>query len=424
MNKNLAKTRKEIFKEKKKVLFIGNCQTCISQFLLSVPSFENNYQIRLIEVYKPNLLSQEDKININDFDIIITQPILDTFEKFPEYQTKNIIQKLESPHVKFVMFPVCYFDFNFPFLESKDGNYIETNIEKIYKSNLSQFAYYDMVNDINLLDYAIMTYRLNKSFTTLKDREEDANNTFRNMCKRKNILDFNFIYVSDFIKENFRKNLFYTFNHPTKLLLSYISYKILICLGIFNHTNSENIYDYLVFPKKLDPLNAFTPPLYKCFQSFFEINMDEYNKNLSYKGARPCNITKFFRYYICGNIGNHINLKKNKKYENYHLPNKNILYNMMNSNIKKCVAPKKKNNPSSGKSTFIKMTSNIDMNSSSGTSSFYTTQLSDSNNQTPSTQNVDENESPILNNKKSFNTTKKKVLPGKLVKQKSCNSNF
>lgn len=97
---------------------------------------------------------------------------------------------------------------------------------------------------------------------------------------------------------------------------------------------------------------------------------------------------------------------------------------MMNSNIKKCVAPKKKNNPSSGKSTFIKMTSNIDMNSSSGTSSFYATQLSDSNNQTPSTQNIDENASPILNNKKSFNTTKKKVLPGKLVKQKSCNSNF
>lgn len=414
--------KKDSLQEKKKILFIGNCQTCISQFLQTVPSFQTNYDIQLVEVYKP-IPTTHENININNFDVVVTQPILDSFDKYPQYQTKNIIHTIERTDIKFIMFPVCYYDFNFPFLESENGMYVEKNIEKIYNSGLSQFAYFDMVNDPTLLDYSIITYRLNKSNTTLEDRETYAYESFKRMCENKGIIDFHFIFVSDFIRENFRKNLFYTFNHPNKLLLSFLAYKILVCLNLFDPTYSNTVSDYLVFPKKLDPLNAFICPIYKCFQPFFEINIDEYNKNLSYKGAKPCNVTKFFRYYVSGHIGNS-NLKKIKKTENNHLLNKNILYNMMNSTIKKCVTPKKKTTSTiSGKSTLLKMTSNIDMNSSSGFSHVgqnqekpprisgeITTDEADGTNGIP--------------NKKNFNANKKKLLPGKLLKQKNCNSNF
>lgn len=398
--------------DKKKILLIGNCQTCVAQFLQTIPAFQAQYTLELVEVFKPNPTSKT--ININDFDIIITQPILDTFENFPEFQTKNVISQIHPDNkIKIIMFPVCYFDFNFPFLESENGAYKETSIEKIYSSNLSQYSYYEMVCDTKLLDYSIMIYRLNKSFTALENREEDAKHKFRSLLNEK--CDFHFIKVSEFIRENFRQNLFYTFNHPNKLLLSFIAYKILVCLGLFKEVSCNlNYLNYLVFPKSLDPLNSYVCPIYKCFQPFFEINLDEYNKNLCFKGARPCNITKFFRYYLAGSMG----VKKIKKSENYHLPNKNISYNMMNVNctIKKCVAPKKKNNLTTcGKSTLVKMSSNIEVNPSPTKS----IQL----NESLGTLNVNESSANASLTRKNFTNSRKK-LPGKLVKQKSCNSNF
>lgn len=436
--KNTVKTIDET-NGKKKILLIGNCQTCVAQFLQTIPEFQSQYVIELVEVFKANPTTSP--ININNFDIIITQPILETFENFPEFQTKNIISQISNHKTKLIMFPVCYFDFNFPFLESEKGAYKETSIEKIYNSNLSQYSYYDMVCDTKLLDYSIMIYRLNKSFTSLENREIEANHKFKtqymtqcniacdsksefqlenhfdspfDFSNNKNNQTFYFIKVSEFIRENFRHNLFYTFNHPNKILLSFIAYKILVCLGIFKDVSSFNYLDYLIFPKTLDPLNSFVCPIYKCFQPFFEINIDEYNKNLCFKGARPCNITKFFRYYLAGSMG----VKKIKKSESYHLPNKNISYNMMNVNctIKKCVAPKKKNNLTTGKSTLVKMSSNIDVNASPAKSIQPNESLGTLAESTDSTTNA-------TYTKKNFTTSRKK-LPGKLVKQKSCNSNF
>lgn len=97
---------------------------------------------------------------------------------------------------------------------------------------------------------------------------------------------------------------------------------------------------------------------------------------------------------------------------------------MMNSTIKKCVTPKKKTTSTiSGKSTLLKMTSNIDMNSSSGFS-----HVGQNQEKSPrisgESREMTTDDPDVIPNKKNFTANKKKLLPGKLLKQKNCNSNF
>ena len=72
------------------------------------------------------------------------------------------------------------------------------------------------------------------------------------------------INVSNYIRENYKKQLlFYTFNHPTKILLQKM------CELILEKLNLENTINY-----ELDPFDWYKGIIYKCIQKhvYFDIN--------------------------------------------------------------------------------------------------------------------------------------------------------
>lgn len=251
----------------KKCIFYGNCQAvALSEILTS--SLKNTYNI--IPVKPVHKLTQVDIQNLYDclplIDLLIIQPISDKYKNNYLLSTSSILKHINK-ECKIIMIPVCYFNFYYPFvtyLKTKiedyceyyhDANLIELYRENKYNKSEIILKFYEMVNNENLLFKEDPLTVADKSLIELKRREGEIINLYNKDT----------IKITEFIKDNYKQNLlFYTRNHPTKILFNFIANNICTMLNI---TFIDNY---------IDPLKNKHPPLYKAIQKYVEFDVSTY----------------------------------------------------------------------------------------------------------------------------------------------------
>lgn len=236
---------------KKQCMFLGSCQMVfIQNQLRNFDPFSKKFDIINLpfQIYNAN----DDNINyiynkLDDVDILFLQPVSDLYKSQNQIKyeigalsNKTIISKLKKK-TKIIFIPVMYFDGYFPaiirpgwFKESHLHN-VDINLVKIYYNNkyVKKNDNYKMtiINDYFDLIYGNMysedyiINKVNESINRLKKREEEI--VEKNFCKNS-IHDLSVINVSDFIFNNFKKNiLFITINHPSYYLYIFILNQII-----------------------------------------------------------------------------------------------------------------------------------------------------------------------------------------------------
>jgi len=263
----------------KKMAIIGNCQAeALSNFLFSNNIFNKIYEY--IQV-KPIYLMNENELNyfytytLLELDLIIIQPINDDFNGNIKYSTKSILNNIKQDCIS-ILFPSLYFDFYHPYLCYLNGvrckihepidyhdkiliklylAYKESSNEEIIEKYMSIFNNEIFINNSMIYD------NLTLSLLNIDERENNFKDYIVNNTKC--------IYCYDFIKNNYQENLlFYSVNHPSKYLLSYLSDEILKYLNI----PSEE------YPNNLDPFNNLIIPIYNYLKYVLKFDITQYNK--------------------------------------------------------------------------------------------------------------------------------------------------
>ncbi len=289
----------------KKMAIIGNCQAQgLSHFLFSNNNFNKIYEY--IDV-KPIYLMTEDELNyfytytILELDLIIIQPISENFNENIKYSTKTILNNIRSDCIS-ILFPSLYFNFYHPYLcylndeNGKVGtpiDYHDKTLIKLYLAykNFSNEEiidkYIKILNNIIFISNNMINDNLKLALQNIEERENNFKNYIVNNTKC--------IFCYDFIKNNYQENLlFYSVNHPSKYLLSYVSNEILKYLNIQPEIYNENI----------DPFNNLIMPIYNCLKYTLKFDITQYNNLI--------NDNELYNKYIevYRNISDHI-LSKN-----------------------------------------------------------------------------------------------------------------
>jgi len=249
------------------VLFYGNCQICALQMILNLNI--NEYNIIVIECYNTNITKIELDNVLKNIDIVIMQTTVDNYRN-KEYLSSNYLINNSNNTCKIIFFDNCYF--NFYYFDttihpkfSKDEN--KENNDFLWEPSLNHYSSFLQCynnDNSNSKDFYIKNY-INNYF--LKDENElnkIAEDGINELVKRKNnmlnyknlfpIKNIDCISIAEFIRENYKKQLlFYTYNHPCKIVLQFIANEIL------NILNIPNTIDY-----NIDPLNYEKCILYKC----------------------------------------------------------------------------------------------------------------------------------------------------------------
>ena len=262
----------------KKMAIIGNCQAnALSKFLFSNNIFNKMYEY--IEL-KPIYLMNENELNyfytytLLELDLIIIQPINDDFNGNIKYSTKTILNNTKQDCIS-ILIPSLYFDFYHPYLCYLNGvsckihepidyhdkiliklylSYKESSNEEIIEKYMSIFNNEIFINNLMINDNLTVALKI------IEERE----NNFKNYIVNNTTC----IYCYDFIKNNYQNNLlFYSVNHPSKYLLSFLSNEILKYLNI----------DLEKYQNNLDPFNNLIIPIYNCLKYVLKFNISEYN---------------------------------------------------------------------------------------------------------------------------------------------------
>ena len=144
-----------------------------------------------------------------------------------------------------------------------------------YKNNRNYNDYIvEIVNNKLLKNKSELDEIANDSIKYLSEKDNEIINKYFNfgLCDdnyNKTYQELHYIPIVNYIKDNYRnKLLFYSMNHPTKILLQYVAENIIKILNIKNTMN----YD-------IDPLNNPRCILYSCIQNGvnFDISNDRNN---------------------------------------------------------------------------------------------------------------------------------------------------
>lgn len=409
---------------KSNILFLGNCQMSIYLYLNQMDFIKKYFQLEQYLIFKLNEQEMMDILNnIHKYKYIVTQSISTNFRDNPIYSTNHLLSLVNRKFTKIIMFPSCYFDFSYPYTTSKNKIYIEGLIDELFTDSPTENNLIDKfirkLNDPNYISIEEMALRFKDSMEKIIDREKEAVHLF---CPD------HFVKISDFIVKHKRECLFYTFNHPSKILLSFIALEIAKFIFLKENNNNNNkggtnnnsghlkdasklleckdfIESNFSFSKYLDPLDKYKSPILQCFQPFFDYDLKLFNQNLSYKGQK-CNATTFF-YLYC-------HLFPPKKNKSIFLSNKNIC-SYMDSKIYQCNNLKKTTTKKSAP-VFIKCVTTSTMNSNSNQNSNIKPILTSVSSTTSPNRTV-EIGTPTTNIHASVVHKKKKQLPKTLVKQ-------
>jgi hypothetical protein len=276
------------------ILFYGTCQ---SKGIKDVLNLSENYYIQYhIQCYSTNI-SKEDFNNIlNICDIIITQPIPDNYRDKDYLSTTYIINNCKKD-CKVLIYQRQYFNFyyyNTIYYKFKDdvlhipNDYHYGHMIEYYKKNKNVDDFMnEIVFNMNLKSKDDLESIANESIQYLVERDKDIVNKYikntMNLSKHSedkellsvaNAIDntskSNILYVSvvQYIKDNYKnKLLFYSMNHPTKVLLQYVAQEIVTKLNLKNSINYQ-----------IDPLNEPKCIIYSCIQNALNFNI--FNENV------------------------------------------------------------------------------------------------------------------------------------------------
>ena len=263
---------------KQNCLFFGNCQMFVIKEILKTCNFNNEYNLN---VFSSHLQQNEESLNklygeLQHYSLIIIQPHYTN----EEYTLNSIISKTNDK-CKVIILPSSYFNGYYPNLtyaldehrqivrkpsdyhdkliidlykEYKHGNITEKEIKEIFTKHFE---------DINYISKEKLEESIEEGIVELQKREDKYINE-----KYKMNRDYSFIRISTFIKNNYKKKLlFYSMNHPSIHLFTYICNEILSILDM----------DYCVNKfSKLDLLDNVRVPLYKCIKNVVNFDVDKH----------------------------------------------------------------------------------------------------------------------------------------------------
>lgn len=273
----------------KKCLVYGNCQSMALKGLLKQnPQFNKHYEI--VECPSVHLLTQDDLPNqeliLSDVDLLIHQPVSDNYKGLYQLSTNYLKSKLK-PKAKVISFPVAYFTGYNPemvYLKTKNGQriaqpftYHDTNIMKFYLLGKSVNETIELIqsNDFYQSSYA----------------HQNLENTLFNLEQRERDLD---IKLSSFIRESYKVDkLFYTFNHPTSIILNYLANSIFQALEL---DKNKVFFDIL---EKSDILANSSFPIYPSLYSALELQFPTSNSYVFERKTYPMEsvVDSYFKIY-------------------------------------------------------------------------------------------------------------------------------
>jgi hypothetical protein len=241
----------------KKFTTYGNCQArAVATTLLLSGKFRKIYSyVEVKPVHELNeneIKSYHEKLPLIDLFIFI--PVSPKYYKGDLYSTDSLIKKLKDDCVK-ISFPCCYFSAYNPeikyLLLSPKPELNDSKLFEFYKKESNReleidafiekyLGEYFMNEDLYEKDYLVDI--VSKNINELKKRENDI----------KKMSDIELVSISEYIDTNFRKiRLFNTYNHPSFVLVNYISNKILQILSIDEEI--KNNIDFLLWKTYIYP---------------------------------------------------------------------------------------------------------------------------------------------------------------------------
>ena len=253
------------------VLFYGTCQSKAIKEIINLSDAE--YMQHHIQCYSTNISKNEFNNILSICDIIITQPVPNNYRNVDYFSTNYIINNCKKnckiiiyqrQYLNFYYYDTIYYDYKNDVLhEPNDYHYGE--MIKYYKEKKSIDTYLNnIVYNTNLKTKEELENIANKSIEYLFNKDNDIKNEYIN--NRENII---YVSVTQYIKDNYKnKLLFYSMNHPTNILLQYISEEIIKSLNIKNTMNYN-----------IDPLNEPKCIIYNCIQN--AVNFDISKANIS-----------------------------------------------------------------------------------------------------------------------------------------------
>jgi len=273
------------------ILFYGNCQLTPLQKTLNLDN--TKYIQTVIECFDTEISESDFDNIIKKSDIIIMQLTDDNYRNKRYLSTTHIIYHSKE-NCKIILLNNFYF--NFYYIDTKTVNikgekypYHHLHLYECYK-NGNSIDYYiqNFVNNSKLKSKYELECLANNSLTELDIRYESML-LHKKYSPHKNIFC---IPVTQYIRDNYKENLlFYTINHPSKILFHYICEKIVDILNI------DNTIDY-----EIDVLNHTRCILYKCIQKIVCFNIEDYSPFLYEESNIKDIADKYYNKYKISNI--------------------------------------------------------------------------------------------------------------------------
>ena len=230
-----------------KILLVGNCQVRPIEFLLR--HLNNAEETNTIIVHLANDSEREEYEHLlNSADIIVSQKIQDNY---PCQTVRSSKIKEEHP-TKTIFIPNLFYKGYTP-----DLRYYRLKGKGTLDGPLGDYHSSIILNcwkDGKTIEDTIQAYRSNRTWK--KYYQNVAHESLVEYKHRENLLD---IKLASFIEENLQKQqLFFTFNHPSKLLLTELVNKIATHLELRQTGNDVEVL--------AEPLDRFQIPIHPFTQ--------------------------------------------------------------------------------------------------------------------------------------------------------------
>jgi hypothetical protein len=274
-----------------RILYLGNCQVAAIKHLLNLDP--KIYDQEYFCLYKTTATELQKEKLIQNSDIIITQPVSN---KFGSFAINNVI-KLKNKDTKIIIFPSCYmhlyyFDSLYYFyndaLLTEPSHYHYSHIAQSFlKKESIETCINQYILNIKLKNQSELMDIYYKDILELTNRIHSINQNNNN--SNVHILD-----IINFIANNYKsKLLFYSFNHPTKILLEYITTLI-----------KERLNLDSTLPRNTDVLSSTRGIIYSCLQNIVDFDINQYQPLIAGQSDIKNIVKLFYNSYNEQNINN------------------------------------------------------------------------------------------------------------------------
>lgn len=237
-----------------KICIYGNCQAAPIKHMLYEKLRGHDVELltlKAVHLIKPHEVEQIHE-QVRSADVLISQRVSDNYWGMP-LGTDQLAQLLK-PNGRLIVIPSAYFDGYFPnFLYIKDvtGKTVSPRDEKY---NCFPSDYHEAFCLLSKV-HGLSESELNSLYTTtdysLKFMEwvaHKAKASIEEMRQRDEKCD---VKLADFMEAHYQtKQLFWTFNHPSKEVLNFICDEVVKILGVGSSTfiDKEYLDKEVIFP--------------------------------------------------------------------------------------------------------------------------------------------------------------------------------